>query len=82
MTCREVLELLLEYVNGELPPDRREHVRHHLECCPPCVTYIETYQVTIRLTRQLPSAPLPPQLLNRLQKAAAELKGERQGGKE
>ena len=39
--------------------------------CTPCVYYVETYQLTIRLTRQLPAAEPPPALLERL-KAAAE----------
>jgi len=38
----------------------------HLCRCPPCVTYVETYQVTVRLTRKLPRPALPPDLEQRL----------------
>jgi anti-sigma factor RsiW len=69
MTCRHLAEFLLDYVSGELPPDQCDHIRQHLCKCPPCVTYLETYQLTIKLTRQLPPVPVPPQLLERLRAA-------------
>ena len=74
MTCREVSEALIDYVAGELPAEVLDHLRRHLELCPPCVTYLETYQVTIRMTRTLPDAPPPPELLERLKAALEELK--------
>jgi anti-sigma factor RsiW len=73
MTCREMIELLLEYCSGELDSDLCRQIREHLEMCPPCVTYLETYQITIRVSRQLPAAPLPPQLAQRLEAALKEL---------
>lgn len=71
MTCREVTEFFIDFVSGELPAEVELHLRKHLEECPPCVTYLETYQITIRLTRQLPDEPPPKGLLDRL-KAALE----------
>jgi anti-sigma factor RsiW len=73
MTCREMIELLLEYCSGELESALCQQIREHLEICPPCVTYLETYQITIRVSRQLPAAPLPPQLAQRLQAALKNL---------
>jgi hypothetical protein len=69
ITCRELAELLIDFVAGELGQDLCEHIQHHLRACPPCVTFIETYQITIRLTRTLPRAPLPPDLERRLRAA-------------
>ncbi len=69
MTCRELAELLLDYLAGELETDRCQHIRAHLEGCPHCVTYVQTYQITIRMTRQLPAAPLPPDVARRLEEA-------------
>jgi anti-sigma factor RsiW len=73
MNCRQLAELLIDYVAGELPPEHCEHVRQHLHCCPPCLVFLETYQVTIRLTRQLPPAPLPQQLVERLRAALGDI---------
>jgi anti-sigma factor RsiW len=72
MNCRQLSELLVDYVSGELPPEQSDHFRRHLCQCPPCVVYLETYQLTIRLSRQLPAVAPPPQLLQRLRAALGE----------
>ncbi len=73
MTCREMIELLLDYCNGELDSALCQQLREHLDMCPPCVTYLETYQITIRVSRQLPATPMPEHLMQRLQKALETL---------
>ena len=72
MTCRELVNLLLDFVGGDLPPEVRARVEEHLCKCPPCVVYLETYEVTVRLTRQLPCPPLPDDVARRLKAALAE----------
>jgi anti-sigma factor RsiW len=74
MNCRELAELLIDYVSGELPPDHQQLVRDHLDDCPPCLVYLQTYELTIKLTRKLPCQPLPPSLADRLCKALADLR--------
>ena len=66
MNCRQLAEILIDYVAGELPADAAERVRQHLADCQPCVWYIETYQLTIQLTRRLPAVDPPAHLLDRL----------------
>ncbi len=79
MNCRELAELLIDFVSGELPPEHSGHVHEHLKCCPPCVAYLETYQITIRLTRRLPCAPLPAALEQRLRAALDAIVREQSG---
>jgi len=79
MTCKELCELLIDFVSGDLPPEHRQRIEQHLKLCPPCVAYFESYQTTIKLTRKLPCTPLPAQLIERLRAAAQEIK--EQGGK-
>ncbi len=51
ITCKELIEFLADYLDGELPaPERREFDRH-LAVCPSCVNYLETYKGTIALGR-------------------------------
>ncbi len=69
INCRELAELLLDFVTGELPADRHEHIEHHLVVCPPCMYLLESYRHTISLSRQLTSAPLPPPCEQRLRAA-------------
>jgi hypothetical protein len=74
MTCRELAELLFEYTQGELDPALCEHISRHLSDCPPCLAYMESYRITIQLTRRLPPAPMPPELAQRLEGALRSFK--------
>jgi anti-sigma factor RsiW len=67
ITCRELAELLFELTSGDLQPERRELVEKHLHLCSHCAAYVETYHLTIRMTRELPRPALPPHLAQRLQ---------------
>jgi hypothetical protein len=68
ITCRELLELLIDLDSDGLAPDRRDHAEQHLRDCPSCFAYVESYRSTIRLARQLPLRPLPIRLEERLRK--------------
>lgn len=35
--CNDVLRELYEFLDGELTPERRAHVEHHLNDCSPCL---------------------------------------------
>ena len=69
MTCRELAELLSDYVHGELAAELAEHISRHLCDCPPCEAYVNTYRITIQLSRKLPPAPMPEQLVEKLRDA-------------
>jgi anti-sigma factor RsiW len=49
ITCRELIEFLHLYLDGELAPDRVEEFERHLSVCESCVNYIKTYEQTIAL---------------------------------
>jgi anti-sigma factor RsiW len=53
MTCREVLELLTEYLEGALPPAARAPVAAHLDDCEPCDRFLQQLTLTISLTATL-----------------------------
>jgi anti-sigma factor (TIGR02949 family) len=72
MNCREVVDLLNDYLDGALSAEDAAIVRAHLDACPPCVCYVATYQLTITLSRRLPAEAPPAQLLERLRAAAQE----------
>ena len=69
MTCREFAELLDDFVSGDLPADKRQLADGHLQECPPCIVFLNTYQLTILISRKLPSIPLPAALEGRLRTA-------------
>jgi anti-sigma factor RsiW len=77
MNCREMVELLCEFLEGELSAEQYRDICQHMDGCPPCVIYFETYRVTIRLSRKLPCEPIPESLALKLQRMLEEHKGER-----
>ena len=62
MTCREVIDFLMDYSSGELDPAIRKEFERHLGLCPPCVAYLDTYQKTVELEKSLcdPDGAAPP----------------------
>lgn len=62
MTCDELLDLLLDFLEGEMEAARKAACEEHLCGCRSCVVYVETYRATITVTRALPACDegLPP----------------------
>ena len=61
MNCREFVDFLMEYLDGELARDAREVFEEHMEACPPCEVYLDTYRETTRLGKCIcePDGSLP-----------------------
>jgi anti-sigma factor RsiW len=52
VTCRDVIEFLMDYCDGELPDGERALFEAHLANCPDCVAYLKSYEETVRLERE------------------------------
>ena len=67
LSCRDIVELVTDYIEDALPAEERRRFEHHLTYCPGCVTYVDQMRETIRVTGQLPrEEPLAPALRERL----------------
>lgn len=66
MTCRELVEMLIDYTEGDLPEEIRVQVEQHVKRCPPCGHFFTSYHITIKITRKLPPAPMPTSLTEKL----------------
>jgi len=64
--CRQIAELLGDYLDGTLPRSTRDLIDFHVDGCPPCVAFINTYRGTVNATRKLPDVPIPSELKKRL----------------
>ncbi|MBI3966319.1 MAG: zf-HC2 domain-containing protein [Chloroflexi bacterium] len=53
MTCRELVELVTDYLEGALVPAERARFEMHLAHCRHCTAYLEQMRQTIRLTGRL-----------------------------
>jgi anti-sigma factor RsiW len=49
ISCREVVEIVTDYLDGALSPEELARMEAHLAACPPCVTYVEQMRTTRRL---------------------------------
>lgn len=69
MNCQELLDLLCDYVGGELLIEMQRDVEFHLSGCDRCVVLVESYRHTIRFARALPRCErLPSAVEERLRK--------------
>lgn len=64
--CRQIAELLADYLEGTLPRHTVELLEWHIEGCAPCVAFVNTYRGTIDAARRLREVELPRELKARL----------------
>lgn len=60
MDCQQLVDLTIEYTDGELAGDTRRRLETHLECCDGCVEFINAYQQTGDVCRQALAVQTPP----------------------
>ena len=67
LVCKDVVELVTEYLSGAMVPEERALLEQHLLLCPMCVTYLGQVKTTVQLAGGLdddaalaaePAAPL------------------------
>ena len=61
LTCKELVELVTEYLEGVLPPEDRERFEVHLATCGGCTTYLQQMRKTIQTVGNLQENNLSPQ---------------------
>jgi anti-sigma factor RsiW len=58
-SCREMLERLSEYLDGELDPSACAEIEGHLEGCEPCIAFLRSLRTTVAHVGSLPRLTLP-----------------------
>lgn len=66
LTCREVIDVLTDYLEGVLAEEDRRRVERHLATCDGCTTYLEQMRETIRLTGMVTEEQIPEEHKERL----------------
>lgn len=61
ISCREISEFLLAYLEQELDERERVEFERHLQRCPPCIHYLDGYRETVALVRTCGRAELDPE---------------------
>ena len=67
-TCRDIAQLVTDYLDGSLTLGERLRFQLHLGLCFACRNYLRQMKYTIATLRQLPPEPVPPHVKEELLK--------------
>jgi len=59
IVCATGVELLMEFLEGVLPPDVQRALEEHVAGCSRCAAFVASYRDTPRIMRDATSATLP-----------------------
>lgn len=77
LTCRELVELVTDYLDDALPPADGARFRDHLRECDACITYIDQIRIAVALSGRLSPETIDGAARDRLLEA---FRGWRTGG--
>lgn len=66
LSCKELVELVTDYLDDALLPKERERFEDHLKTCSGCTSYVQQMRQTIRSMGQLSEETLAPQTRDEL----------------
>jgi predicted anti-sigma-YlaC factor YlaD len=69
VTCREMVDRLSDYIDGDLEAGLRRLIDDHKGECPPCRAFVRSLALTVRAVRALPGKPIPEALRRSLRAA-------------
>jgi predicted anti-sigma-YlaC factor YlaD len=69
LTCRDMVELVTEYLEGTMAAHDRVRFEAHLSVCEGCSHYLEQMRTTIRVTGALGEEAFPAGQLDALMQA-------------
>jgi hypothetical protein len=80
VVCRQVVELVTDYLEGALPGQLRAAVERHLQLCVPCAVYVEQMRSTSAALRDVPVESIDPRTRAELVSAFRDLIPKSGGG--
>ena len=60
--CTDLVGLLADFVEHQLPPGVHADLERHLAKCPRCLAQLKTYESTLSLLRSIKDEDLPQEL--------------------
>ena len=66
ITCERAVDLLLDFLEGNLSPEVRKGLVKHFDDCPPCVRFVESYKKTTALCQEALRRQAPAEFGERL----------------
>jgi anti-sigma factor (TIGR02949 family) len=72
MRCRQVIDKISEYIDGELDPELVRELERHLEHCEDCRIVVDTTRKTVEIFCHTEPAALPEDVRGRLNQMFAQ----------
>ena len=69
LTCRELVELVTEYLEDALSPRQRARFEAHVSRCPGCGTHLDQMRQTLAVVGRLDEHTVEPAIMNSLLEA-------------
>jgi anti-sigma factor RsiW len=69
LSCRELVEIVTDYLEGTMPESDRRRFDEHIDDCPYCRRYVEQMRVVIRTLGRLDEESLPREAMDELLEA-------------
>jgi Putative zinc-finger len=63
-TCKQMTNLVFDYLHDKLSPNVKRDFQQHLRICPDCVNFLNTYKKTVSVTRSIRAEEIPPSVRN------------------
>lgn len=60
MSCKDLVEVITDYLEGTLPSADRGRFEQHLGECEGCVNYLEQMKVSVQVLGRLSEESIPP----------------------
>ncbi len=74
LTCKEVTELVTDYLEGRMSTEERLAFDKHVGLCRHCRAYLSQMRTTIGALGMMPPEPVPDHVMDELQERFAEWK--------
>ncbi len=75
MSCRELVALVTEYLDGTMAHAERIRFERHVAVCPPCRAHLEQMRETIRASGAVTEESISPEARDALLDAFADWTG-------
>ncbi len=64
--CKDSIDYLLHFLDGELPAEEAAQLQEHLKGCPPCIDFLRQYRATPTLCKRALARKIPTEVADRL----------------
>jgi anti-sigma factor RsiW len=74
LACKELVEIVTDYLEGTLPDRDRARFEAHILTCGPCREYVEEMRTTLRLTGRVTTESISTDARDELLRAFRRMK--------